>query len=200
MTGHDEWLARLLAAFGGDLAGWAWTGEVRIDPDARSKCACGQHGLRYLFPWRKDGQEEVITGSVCVVNLPGVAPDQVEKVKGEVARRAEQDRALRAEIREEQQLVAARELAEELRALYRRLDERVVQLAARKSSGAAMTSVEARLLSNEYQHDLHEEGRVAIRGLGIKTPAGRIRKMLVVKAKLLRHLETEPTPEVHVHG
>jgi hypothetical protein len=192
VTGQDEWLARLLAAFGGDLAGWAWTGEVRIDPDASSKCACGQHGLRYLFPWRKPGAEEVITGSVCVVNLPGVPQDQVDKVRAEVTLRAEKDRELKAEIRETERIVAARNLAEEIRGTW----ELVYQLAARRNRGETMTPAELQLLRRE--HDLHEDFRSAIR---LSTPAGRVRKLLRVKAELLRGLTpANPASEIPAHG
>lgn len=201
MTSQEEWLARLLAAFGGDLTGWVWTGEVRIDPDAKSKCACGQHGLMYLFPWRKEGMDEVITGSVCVVTLPGIPPEQQERVRAEVARRAEEDRQLKAEIRHAEEMATERALVDELRMLSDRVRDHASLVKERHRKAEPLTPEDARLLSNEYQHDLSEEIRVAIRGLGsngrlMKTTSKRIHRMLVMKGKLLRHLGTE----VPAHG
>lgn len=191
MNGQEEWTSRLLAAFGGDLAGWAWTGEVRIDPDRLSSCACGQHGLRFLFPWRKEGEEEVITGSVCVVNLPGISPDQLARVKAEVALRAEADREMKAEALEAERLGTARALLDELRGLW----ARVYQLEARRTGGEALQPDQVRLLVRA--HDLHESVRTANR---LRTLPGRIRKLLAVKAELVRGLEGDAMAEVPAHA
>jgi hypothetical protein len=182
MTGQEEWIARLLAAFGGDLAGWTWTGEIRTDDARASICACGQHGLRYLFPWRKEGHEEVITGSVCVVNLPGLAGEQVDRVKTELARRAEVDRELKAEAREGERFQTALQLAEEIRRIW----PRVYELEIRRGCGEDLTAGELQLVRRH--HDIHEDFRTAIR---LRTPAGRIRSLLKLKAELLRGLQPQ---------
>lgn len=179
MTGEGEWLARLLVAFGGDLAGWAWTGEVREDPECRGTCACGHTGLRYLFPWRKDGAGEVITGSVCVYNLPGIAPDQVARVRVEVERREDMERQEQAAVRLAQRTESAETMAEEIRRLW----PRVYELEARQRRGEALPPEAARLLRQE--HDLHEDFRSAIR---LRTPQGRIKKLATVRRAILRGL------------
>lgn len=190
MNGQEEWIARLLAAFGGDLTGWAWTGEVRIDSDRRSSCACGQHGLRFLFPWRKEGAKEVITGSVCVVNLPGISPDQLARVRVEVALRAQVDREMKAEALEAERLGTARALLDELRDLW----ERVYQMEARRTRGEALQPAQARLLNRA--HDLHDAVRTANR---LRSLPGRIRKLLSVKAELVRGLAGDAV-EVPTHA
>lgn len=68
---------RLLAAMGGSPEGWEWTGEITEgDPAAfnPSRCACG-HVIRWEYHWlHKDGRK-LITGSVCVENLPGISAE-----------------------------------------------------------------------------------------------------------------------------
>lgn len=80
----------LLAAFGGDPAGWEWTGEVaEQDPAApgATPCACGHTGLKYLFPWKHPAHaREVVTGSVCVDAVPGLSPVSVAAMRAAMER------------------------------------------------------------------------------------------------------------------
>src|SRR5262245_35532096 len=96
LEGQADWMGRLLAAFGGDVTGWEWTGEVQEqDPKGMggTPCACGQQGLRYLYPWKKEGvARTVITGSVCVHNVPGISPAQLARIEAELARREQTER------------------------------------------------------------------------------------------------------------
>lgn len=79
-----EHSARLLQAFGGNTAGWEWTGEMfEQDPFAlgAQPCACGHQGLRYLFPWKHpDHSRTVITGSSCVETVPGLSGASIEGI------------------------------------------------------------------------------------------------------------------------
>ena len=91
VLGAVEHAQRLLAAFGGDTSGWAWTGEViEQDPQApgATPCACGHVGLRWLFPWEnpKHPRQRVITGSVCVENVEGLSPTSVAALQARAAR------------------------------------------------------------------------------------------------------------------
>jgi hypothetical protein len=77
-------MQRLLDAMGGSPDGWEWTGEVQEgDPNGMTptKCACG-HIIRWMYPWKhKDGLRSLITGSVCVDNLPGINAETVNLMR-----------------------------------------------------------------------------------------------------------------------
>lgn len=91
VLGAVEHAQQLLAAFGGDTSGWAWTEEV-IEQDPQglggTPCACGHVGLRWLFPWEhpKHPGKRVITGSVCVENVEGLSPTSVAALQARAAR------------------------------------------------------------------------------------------------------------------
>jgi len=100
-AGNVAHLERLLAAFGGSLAGWTLDPEVSEqngnDLGAVS-CACGHRPLRYLFTWRKAGRV-VITGSVCVETAPGITQELLQAMAAGLARLKEQQAAERARAR-----------------------------------------------------------------------------------------------------
>jgi len=60
---------RLLAAMGGSPEGWSFTGDVVEGDPEKSRCACG-HPIRWEFQWKHEDGRTLVTGSVCVENLP----------------------------------------------------------------------------------------------------------------------------------
>lgn len=77
---------KLLAAMGGSPEGWDYTGEILEGDPARDKCACG-HPIRWLFIWENTTQihrRTLITGSVCVENLPGITAASIEAMKADL--------------------------------------------------------------------------------------------------------------------
>lgn len=76
--GHAQ---RLLDAMGGSPEGWEYTGEILEGDPAKTKCACG-HPIRWLFIWEHiASNRKLITGSVCVENLPGITESYIEAMR-----------------------------------------------------------------------------------------------------------------------
>ncbi len=180
LAGEAEWMGRLLDAFGGDPTGWEWTGEVREqDPSSPAgvRCACGQHGLRFLFPWRRPGQDgEVITGSVCVDQVPGLSAEQLQRIRSEVERREGEERRAASARRRADGDEEARAMAEEVR----RQLERVLALDARYKELAP----EQRLLVRDYSG--YHDRLVAARKL--KTPSGKLARLTPMRDALSQRL------------
>jgi hypothetical protein len=80
-----------------------------------TRCACG-HVIRWMYPWKHKDGRSLITGSVCVDNLPGINAETVrmmrEALERLLAERKEAER--KAHAAEQDAHVAA--LREELRA------------------------------------------------------------------------------------
>lgn len=75
---------KLLAAMGGSPEGWEYTGTILEGDPARDKCACG-HPIRWLFIWENAAQSRtLITGSVCVENLPEITAASIEAMKADL--------------------------------------------------------------------------------------------------------------------
>jgi len=114
---------RLMDAFGHHPEEWEWTGDMAEGDPTRDHCACG-HNIRWLFPWkRKDGKGGlVITGSVCVENVPGISPDTIERMRAAIAemeeRRKEDARKSREALAKEDAAAADKEWHEVYEARY----------------------------------------------------------------------------------
>lgn len=178
-------MGRLLAAFGGDPSGWEWTGEVREqDPSAIGgvRCACGQQGLRYLFPWRKVGViGEIITGSVCVNNVPGLSAAQLERVQAEVERRLVAERAAKAAVRKADKAAQVLELVAEIRAML----QRVLALDERYHRREPMEPEQWMLAQayDSYSYRLRE-------ALKLKTESGKLGRLIPMRDRLSARLAT----------
>lgn len=77
--------ARLLAAFGGSVAGWEQT-EIGYSDPPEGVCACGHRPLRDLYFWTNQGRpgQVVTTGSTCVFTVPGLDPASLERIRAHV--------------------------------------------------------------------------------------------------------------------
>jgi hypothetical protein len=183
LQGQADWMGRLLAAFGGDPSGWEWTGEVREqDPAAMGgvHCACGQHGLRYLFPWRKAGiAAEVITGSVCVNQVPGLSADQLQRLQAEVERRLAAEREAKTAKRRASKVEEVRVVADEIRAQL----QRVIALDARYHRREKLEPEQWNLAQayHGYSADLAA-------GLRLKSPHGKLQRLIRLRDRLAKRL------------
>jgi hypothetical protein len=99
LAGRVDHIERLLTAFGGSIEGWSFNGKTgEQDPSGLGAvaCACGHRPIRQLFFWEKDGQCDVVTGCVCVENVPGLDPSSVERLHAKIvqlkAEKAEAER------------------------------------------------------------------------------------------------------------
>jgi len=136
--GKVDYAARLLKALGGSPEGWEWTGEVfEQDPGApgATPCACGHHGLRYLFPWEnKTRNAKITTGSTCVDTVPYLDPGSVEQMKAKL---------------------------EELKAKHREDERKARQAAAEATVAKLREELEAKLkryFGYEYLHQVKMDG------------------------------------------
>ena len=125
-TAHAE---RLLAAFGGDVSGWTWDGEIgEQDGSALGAvpCACGHRPIRYLYVWRHATRHgTVTTGCVCVEAVPGLDAASIARIRAHVEaarKRASAARRAQAAVDAQAEVVALRrDLDAELRRAYWRV-------------------------------------------------------------------------------
>jgi len=91
MNKTNEALIAAFQAAGGPPSEWRFSGRV-VDLGAPvGECACG-HVIRFEYYWERPGSDrEVVTGSVCVENVPGLPDDQIEAVKNYSRRKREDE-------------------------------------------------------------------------------------------------------------
>ena len=79
--------AERLAAALGDGSRWEYRGECCELARADGKCACGHHGLKYLFTLhnRDDGRKTDV-GSVCVFSYSSITPDTLAALRADADR------------------------------------------------------------------------------------------------------------------
>jgi hypothetical protein len=116
--------ARRLSAALGDGSRWEFRGECTELPRADGRCACGHHGLRYLFTLHhKDDGRTAIVGTVCVTQYAGITPATLAAVEAAADRleAAAADRARAA--REAARADAVAAAMAELTAAHYAIDE-----------------------------------------------------------------------------
>jgi hypothetical protein len=99
-----------LAAVLGDGSRWEYRGECAELPRATGRCACGHHGLRFLFTLHNiDDGRTAIVGRVCVTTYAGITPATLEAVRADADRleAAEAERARVARDAAKQEAAAA---------------------------------------------------------------------------------------------
>lgn len=188
LIGQAEWMGRLLAAFGGDVKGWEWTGDVAEDPNCQGTCACGHKGLRYLFTWKKDGvSNPVITGSVCVNNVPGISPEQLARIQAEIARRDQVEREAAAKARNAAKAEKVKLVAEEIRQLLKPWRE-----CAEDKAAGRWLNLESYNLARTY----HDWSAALRHGLRLKSVAGQLRSLTATRDALRKRLNLPPVESV----
>lgn len=107
-TRQRDYAARLAAVLGNG-ADWEFHDEVAEDPQCQGQCACGHHGLRWMFTIRNPKTSKaVVVGSSCIRTYRSVNPQLVADINAAVdrinrelaeakakARKAEQDGRVR---------------------------------------------------------------------------------------------------------
>lgn len=79
--------AERLAAALGDGSRWEYRGECCELARPTGRCACGHHGLRYVFKLHNlDDGRTAIVGSVCVFSYHGITPATVEALRADADR------------------------------------------------------------------------------------------------------------------
>jgi hypothetical protein len=178
---------RLMDAFGHHPEQWEWTGDIAEGDPTKDHCACG-HNIKWLFPWRhKDGSPGlVITGSVCVENVPGISPGTVERMKARIKemeeRRKEDVKKARAASEKAEVVAAEAEYEEARQAVFGRA---LLQLKQRRERGATGW-MDPELYSEASAIRWYNEKHAAARNLkSANGQAKRIRGLAAMLRKLL---------------
>jgi len=107
----------LLAAFGGNVEGWAYVGTDDAGSGVMSMlnpptCPCG-HVIRYICNWEHADGRKVHTGNVCVETVPNLQAEFGMEISSDVKALQKKERAQKAQ----QKLEVARSQADEVYAL-----------------------------------------------------------------------------------
>lgn len=137
-AGRLRHVQSLLDAFGGSVEGWEFrgkTGEQNPNDPGAVPCACGHRPIRQLFFWEKEGHCEVVTGCVCVENVPGLDPASVDRIRATI----EQLKAEKAEAERQAKAIAetaeVKALLDDFRQLYRLRFRQLISYCERNGTG-----------------------------------------------------------------
>lgn len=171
-----DWMGTLLRAFGGNVEGWEWTGETIDLKKPEGRCACGHEGCRYLYPWEHKGRpgQQVITGSTCVENVPGISESSLAAIRAgvEAQRKAAAEAKRKASEVVKQDAIAA--CRERVAAVWRTNCERLL-------SGALPWSEQRRLdPSGERAYRCRRQLSDIRHAATLKSPAGQLNALETV--------------------
>jgi hypothetical protein len=86
-TGRAARYAAQLAFVLGDGREWDYLGECEELEHATGKCACGHHGLRFLFTiHHTKSKRTAIVGSSCIETYSGITPETVARITADLDR------------------------------------------------------------------------------------------------------------------